>query len=269
MKDLKLISTEVQPAKPTPNTLVVVNDRITHYDNNAKPINIKSDHEGITINWSDVKNKPTLFSGDYNDLVNKPPIGSDLTFRNGLRLEDRVVKWGSPSHDSTEGLLEGETYVTYKNGIYDSQLQFLENMVRLYCGDETNNSEVSVSSNNFEFFAYNGGYSSTFSFTTTYGFEINDNIHSKGLKYGNDYSANGKLDDRWIPDWGAVKSHVTWGNLANKPTTFAPIIGTTSTTAKAGNYTPSATEIVTAIEAMTPEQVSAIQTKLGITPAVE
>lgn len=195
--------------------------------------------------------------------------GGDLTFGNGLRLEDGVVKWGSPSHDSTEGLLEGETYVTYKNGIYYSQLQFLEDIVRLYCGDETNNSEVSVSSNNFEFFAYNSGYSSTFSFTTTYGFEINDNIHSKGLKYGNDYSANGKLDDRWIPDWGAVKSHVTWGNLANKPTTFAPIIGTTSTTAKAGNYTPSATEIVTAIEAMTPEQVSAIQTKLGITPAVE
>lgn len=44
------------------------------------------------------------------------------------------------------------------------------------------------------------------------------------------------------------------------------LIGVTATTAKAGNYTPSATEIVTAIEAMTPAQVTAVQTKLGITP---
>lgn len=43
-------------------------------------------------------------------------------------------------------------------------------------------------------------------------------------------------------------------------------IGSTATTAKLGNYTPSATEIVTAINAMTPEQVTAVQTKLGITP---
>lgn len=43
-------------------------------------------------------------------------------------------------------------------------------------------------------------------------------------------------------------------------------IGTTATTVKLGNYTPSATEIVTAINAMTPEQVTAVQTKLGITP---
>lgn len=42
------------------------------------------------------------------------------------------------------------------------------------------------------------------------------------------------------------------------------VLGTSPTTAKAGNYTPSATEIVTAIEAMTPEQVTAVQAKLGI-----
>lgn len=31
---------------------------------------------------------------------------------------------------------------------------------------------------------------------------------------------------------------VTWASITGKPTTFAPIIGTTSTTAKAGDYTP-------------------------------
>lgn len=41
-------------------------------------------------------------------------------------------------------------------------------------------------------------------------------------------------------------------------------IGTTASTAKAGNYKPSATEVVTALNAMTPEQVTTLQTKLGI-----
>lgn len=45
-----------------------------------------------------------------------------------------------------------------------------------------------------------------------------------------------------------------------------PSIGTTATTAKRGDYAPSATEIVTAINAMTPEQVTEVQTKLGIVP---
>ena len=98
----------------------------------------------------------------------------------------------------------------------------------------------------------------------------------------------------------------TWAEVTSKPTTFAPAahthawaditakpaiiasgatqaeartaigagtgnsnlaIGTTASTAKAGNYTPSATEVVNALNAMTPEQIGEIQTLLGITPA--
>lgn len=98
----------------------------------------------------------------------------------------------------------------------------------------------------------------------------------------------------------------TWAQVTGKPTTFAPAahthawvditdkpaiiasgatqaeartaigagtgnsnlaIGTTASTAKAGNYTPSATEVVNALNAMTPEQIGEIQTLLGITPA--
>lgn len=33
-----------------------------------------------------------------------------------------------------------------------------------------------------------------------------------------------------------------WDDVTNKPTTFAPIIGTTGTTAMAGNKTPTATD---------------------------
>lgn len=96
----------------------------------------------------------------------------------------------------------------------------------------------------------------------------------------------------------------TWAEVTSKPATFAPsahthawaditakpaiiasgatqaeartaigagtgnsnlAIGTTASTAKAGNYTPSATEVVTALNAMTPEQIDEIKTLLGIT----
>lgn len=36
---------------------------------------------------------------------------------------------------------------------------------------------------------------------------------------------------------------VAWADISGKPTTFLPTIGTTSTTAKAGNYTPSVADI--------------------------
>lgn len=57
---------------------------------------------------------------------------------------------------------------------------------------------------------------------------------------------------------------VSWTDIEDKPTTFPPTIGTTASTAKAGNYTPSATEVVAALNAMTPEQISTVQALLGI-----
>lgn len=56
----------------------------------------------------------------------------------------------------------------------------------------------------------------------------------------------------------------TWTEITSKPTTFAPIIGTTATTAKAGNYTPTASEVLSAIEAMDSTQKTAVKTALGI-----
>lgn len=38
-------------------------------------------------------------------------------------------------------------------------------------------------------------------------------------------------------------STVAWGDITNKPATFAPIIGTTANTAKAGNYVPTYAEV--------------------------
>lgn len=81
---------------------------------------------------------------------------------------------------------------------------------------------------------------------------------------------------------GENQEEVTWDSITGKPAVIASgttqatarqsigagtsnlAIGTTASTAKAGNYTPSATEVVTALNAMTPEQVTTLQTKLGI-----
>ena len=42
----------------------------------------------------------------------------------------------------------------------------------------------------------------------------------------------------------ALANHThTWASITSKPTTFAPIIGTTATTAKAGNYVPTYAEV--------------------------
>ena len=44
---------------------------------------------------------------------------------------------------------------------------------------------------------------------TTTGIAVWDNMWNTGFLYKDDYSANGKLNDRWIPDWGAVKSYIS------------------------------------------------------------
>ena len=48
---------------------------------------------------------------------------------------------------------------------------------------------------------------------------------------------------------GDGETSVAWGDITGKPATFAPTIGTTATTAKAGNYTPTSTEVGNALKA--------------------
>ena len=45
---------------------------------------------------------------------------------------------------------------------------------------------------------------------------------------------------------------VSWSSVTGKPTTFAPTIGTTATTAKAGNYVPTYAEITGKPETFAP-----------------
>lgn len=68
-----------------------------------------------------------------------------------------------------------------------------------------------------------------------------------------------------LVNYSLISHTHTYASITGKPSTFAPTIGTTATTAKAGNYTPTATEVVTALNAMTPTQIDQIKTLLGIT----
>ena len=42
---------------------------------------------------------------------------------------------------------------------------------------------------------------------------------------------------------GQNEAQVTWATLSDKPSTFPPEIGTTATTAKAGNYAPAVGDV--------------------------
>jgi hypothetical protein len=41
------------------------------------------------------------------------------------------------------------------------------------------------------------------------GFRLRDDIKQTGLVYHTNYFTNGNLNDRWVPDWGAVKQYTT------------------------------------------------------------
>ena len=67
---------------------------------------------------------------------------------------------------------------------------------------------------------------------------------------------------------GDEPTTVTWANVTGKPSTFAPTIGTTATTAKAGNYQPTAADISdsTAVgrSVLTATDAAAGRTALGL-----
>lgn len=62
---------------------------------------------------------------------------------------------------------------------------------------------------------------------------------------------------------GDYEPTVTWNNIANKPNTFAPIIGTTATDALAGNTTTISTAQATAISNSLQKQASGLDTRVA------
>lgn len=56
---------------------------------------------------------------------------------------------------------------------------------------------------NMSMFKYAGATSQFFRINLS-GMVMSDGTNHKGLVYNSDYSAVGRLDDRWIPDWGSI-----------------------------------------------------------------
>lgn len=109
--------------------------------------------------------------------------GSESYFR-GLRLNEGSIQLGTqyntPSGDNlgvltTNILMEPGFIKLIKNKIDSTTLNQVE-------------TSISISANNL--------------------IELKDEIRNKGAIYSSDYSTNGKLDNRWIPDWGAVKAAI-------------------------------------------------------------
>lgn len=48
---------------------------------------------------------------------------------------------------------------------------------------------------------------------------------------------------------GGAPTAPAWGEITGKPATFPPVVGTTATTAKAGNYTPTSAEVSAGLKA--------------------
>ena len=83
-----------------------------------------------TLSWDNITDKPTLFSGSYNDLSNKPALNGSVIngnmFTNNYSMnEQRIGSWidGKPLYqrtfykqyvDSNDGLIETESNVDFK-----------------------------------------------------------------------------------------------------------------------------------------------------------
>ena len=151
------------------------------------------------------------------------PADTTYSFTNGITESSQVVKLGG-------GLFEG-TIITLN--LYSFLVQDPGNSNSSRAGFYTDSIELhsyssgSYSGNTDFFSLFRGtsakmGYQSGTSVSQIHigssVMQVTDQVNTKGLVYAADYSTNGIADDRWIPDYGAVKAYVD---------DIAPTYGTT------------------------------------------
>lgn len=156
-------------------------------------------------NFKTINGESILGSGDIE-------VGSNLTFENGLREENDVVKLGLDTSDPTftKGILTEDTFIIGGDLSSNSYLGMIilpdAESVSLSVVDNGATHGLSVSNGIIQLERFKSGRQGIlFSDIAS---EVIDEINNKGLQYASDYSTNGKLDDRWIPDWKAVKDYV-------------------------------------------------------------
>ena len=162
--------------------------------------------------------------GTLNQSTNTEMSGHTFKYTDTIGTDKFTV--GNGAFNITEGVSgTGYSYLSVTHGAI-STVTYLAN-----------------SNDNFSFFSSNGsasinyaqnssGTSKQIAITPT-AIQIYDSVSLKGMTYSADYSANGKIDNRWIPDYGSVKSYVTGaisgitGGTSANPTALVSLIATT------------------------------------------
>lgn len=172
-------------------------------------------------------------SDPSSPIISSTGGGTELTAGSGIRIEDGVVKLGA---GETDGLLVEPTFLMLPREGTEalSLLRFASGGVEVMSGkfvDE--HGVVRVMDNAASMGLVHGGVSSIDILKSPVSqvvtMDVIDQLSSKGLTYADDYSTNGTLDPRWIPDWGAVttaiaeapSSPTSWDDITDKPAVIA------------------------------------------------
>lgn len=131
-------------------------------------------------------------------------LGGQLIHSTNITLNNNDLQIFNSGGDGVAGFVVSPTVSGISNGSTidgsGTEATTTSNNSRLRVFTTDINSPESI-------FELNTGKASLFNpADTTYSARYTDGILNLGIIYGADYSTKGKLDDRWIPDWGAVKS---------------------------------------------------------------
>lgn len=148
--------------------------------------------------WATVKLYGTTANNGLTKTSNNIQLGGVLTDNTNISIDSFNFSISNTSHktelaitDTYTSLISGDTNGSIDgsySGVYaDKNQAGLEYVVII--GGQSYSSDIILGNNN-----------------AFVGMLVRDSLNSKGLTYLADYSLNGTLDDRWIPDWGAVKN---------------------------------------------------------------
>jgi hypothetical protein len=179
---------------------------------------------GLHLNM--LNDQLSMVIDNVNNLVENP---QSYTFENGLTETDGVVRIGSPLSGASTIHFDDWCYlnmpapyqyiftVSSATGSGGSHTRVTQeySLWSIQCGDEPKDDTSTIyhrisagtSATDVGLMRNTGSWLYSRFYLTTTSMLVQDNINTKGLIYESDYSAAGVLDDRWIPDYGAVKAY--------------------------------------------------------------
>ncbi len=160
---------------------------------------------------------------DTNGNIVETDVGTAYTFQEGLTETTGTVELGGniTSVKTLEGTGSGTGLrVRSDNGVDSSGYMYSKDTWSFYSYNATGyagtngQAYLAIQGNiptlgillGYTYNGTTGTGAKTFRITST-SMQFTDTHDNKGLTYADDYSTAGTADDRWIPDWGAVKTY--------------------------------------------------------------